>query len=309
MSVLDLALSLSIFMLIGFLLRKIHILPDGFETHLAKLLFVVFIPFLIINSYLVEFSWDDLNTAAPGLIIGIVVLAISFLIGEILFLLLKRSNTGKVVRFSMMISNFTFFGMPIIEALYGSQGLFYYTLLILPIRLIYYPSAGFLLEGKVPGGIKVTLKHFFSLPVISTFIGLGLYISQIQLPSFLITAISSLSSAAFPLGLILCGMIIANVNAKSLFKRPLVLLITLLRLVVVPGIVLFILLPFNIDPLIVKCAVFYSAMPVATLIPTYVMQYIPDTESSTTAGVSVFLSTILSIATVPLWAMIIQNIY
>lgn len=69
-------------------------------------------------------------------------------------------------------------GIPIIESLYGSTGVFYFVVFVVPYRMVYYGSAEPLL---IPPGLarkkrtlKDKLKGWFSVPVVAVECGIPL---------------------------------------------------------------------------------------------------------------------------------------
>ena len=83
----------------------------------------------------------------------------------------------------------------------------------------------------------------------------------------------------------------------------------ILRLVVMPAIFLGLtrlLLLTPLDPIIANMIVIYAALPTASLLPAYALQYDPDPENQFTAAGTCVISTLFSTVTIPLWYLLIQ---
>ena len=47
----------------------------------------------------------------------------------------------QTIRFSLMFTNFTFMGLPIVSELYGPEAVFNYVIFTLPVRIVFYGGA------------------------------------------------------------------------------------------------------------------------------------------------------------------------
>jgi len=242
-------------------------------------------------------------------LIAIVLWAITFGLGQLVYRLMGKTPSARIMRFSMMYTNFTFVGIPVIEALYGSAGVFYLVVFVVPYRMVYYSSAEPLLSP--PGLVRAErtwkdkLKGWFSVPVIAVFVGLVLYLTQIQLPSPVAGVINSLGSCASPLGMLLCGMSLGKYPFRKLL-RPKYFWLPLVRNLLLPALVLGLSLLVGLDKEVAQVAVMFMALPVASLIAAFTIQYDPDEETQFEAAAAVLLSTVFAAVTIPLWAWMLS---
>lgn len=63
MTVLEISLRLLIFIAVGFVARKVKVIPEGFSRMFTKFVMAVPLPCMIINSFNVEYSVDNLTAA------------------------------------------------------------------------------------------------------------------------------------------------------------------------------------------------------------------------------------------------------
>jgi len=310
MTVLQLSLKLMLFIVTGFAARKLKVIADGFDKMLSRFVMAVPLPCMIINSFNIEYSAE--NLLHTPILIGLSVGSM-LTMGVFVFLAtwkMRDKNMRKTVRFALLFTNFTFLGYPVVSELYGPEGFFNYVIFTLPIRIMFYGGAAVML-GK--GGEKIngkeTIKKFLCEPVIAVFIGFFLYVTQIKLPEILASAITSLGNMASPLGLILCGTIIADADFKQILKYPDAVLVALARLIVVPAVAVGLFLLIGIDHGMIKNTMYYFAMPVASFLPTFLLRYNPEAEEARVAGgCMVVVSTLLCIVSIPLWTTLLDQL-
>ena len=309
LNVISLSLKLVVLIAVGFVIKKLKVLPQGFEKALTRILLDVSLPAIIIQTFISDEAALSGGDVGLLILVSIGVLLLGFIVGHILCMIRGRSAPGKVDRLSVIVTNFTFFGVPVVETLYGNAGLLFFTIYSIPVRIVYYMMTPLLLVGK-GGGVKETLKNIFSAPVVAVFIGAAIYFSGLKLPAFISGAISSLGATATPLGLILCGATLTELDFKQLIRRPFVLLTVAVRLMAMPAAVLGLCLLLKIPTNAARCAVVYCALPVASMIPTYVVRYMPDeTESQVSGSLLVLISTLLCVVTIPFWATVLARFY
>lgn len=309
MTIINLAVKLILLIGSGFAARKLKIMPDGFDRMLTKFTMAIPLPCMIISSFMLEFSLEELLNFPVVLSLAVVTMALSFAIGEAARRIIG-GGPGKAARFALLFTNFTFFGLAVVSELYGAQAVFYFVTFTLLIRIAFYGGAPLLLgSGGHKLDVKQTVKQFINEPVVAVFIGLFLYITQLRLPVAIESTIQTLGAMASPLGLMLCGAIIADAKLKGVLKYPSVIIVSLMRLILIPAVVLGFLMLVGVDELITKTIVFYFAMPAASFMPAFFLRYNPeDTEGRAVSGYLVVTSTILSVATIPVWAMAMEKL-
>ena len=298
-----------LFIAVGYLIRRLKVLPDGFDKALTRFVMAVPLPCMVFNSFRIPYSADKLLTAPLllGLSVGGMVL---------LFFLTTlvtggaKTKMGKTCRFALLFTNFTFIGLPVVSELYGAEGAFNYVIFTLPVRVMFYGGAAVML-GKSGARMdwKETLKKFLCEPVIAVFLGFLVYLTRLELPAVLTETVASLGSMASPLGLILCGVILADADWRGVFRYPCIFAVTAGRLLAVPALMAGLFWLLGVDRDVIRTTVFYYAMPVASLLPTFLLRYDPEAIDARLAGsCMVVVSTLFCIATIPLWATVLDKL-
>ena len=308
----QLSLQLIILIVIGFFVWRLGMVDEKFDKSLTTFLINIALPCMIIKSFSAPFSSEQLINCAILIGISIVYLALCFGIGQLIYRAYGKNFTGRMLRFGAMFTNFSFVGIPVIEALYGQTGLLYFVVFVVPIRMVYYSSAKSLLSA--PGtvhekeSICQQIKGWLSPPLVAVFIGLTLYITGFTFPAPIDKTISSVGAITSPLGMILCGISLGKNNMRALIK-PKYLLMPLLRNMLMPAITLAVMYFLPVDPLVAKIVVIYAALPVASLLSAFTIQYSPEPEAILESSGSVFFSILVCSITIPLWAQLAEHIF
>jgi hypothetical protein len=309
MTVFQLSLKLMLFIAVGYVARKLKVMQDGFDKMLTRFVMAIPLPCMVINSFNIEYSADNLLNTPIIVLLSIGGMVFMFLVST-LATGGAKTKMGKTYRFAMLFTNFTFVGLPVVSEIYGPQGVFNYVIFTLPIRVMFYGGAAVMLgKGGEKLDVKETIKKFLCEPVIAVFIGFFLYVTQIKLPEVITSTISSLGAMASPLGLILCGTIIADAKWNGVFKYPGVFIIAVVRLLAIPALMLAVEWLIGIDHEIIRTTIFFYAMPVASLLPTFLLRYDPEAvEARLAGGYMVVVSTLLCVVTIPLWSLALEKL-
>ena len=312
MFALNVILEITLFVVIGIFIMKIGLVNANFRTQLSKFVMNVALPCLIadsLRSQTFDGSFDELLQALG---LCILTLAVLFIVGQVSYLIMGKSDLGKTTRFSTLFGNFTFIGFAVVEGLCGSEGLFMYTLFTLPVRLVFYTSPAFLLtpngEKREKKSAKEILKSCVSAPTVAVAVGLVLYFTGLQLPEFVDGAITSLRAMASPLGMLICGMSLASTTPKVLWQRKKVFLVALVRNFIAPAAVMAVLALLPLDESVKMPILVYAIVPVPSLLTTFSISLGRSDDACADASAAVFGSTILSIVTIPMWIAIANMI-
>lgn len=305
-----LAMELFLMTCIGIFAAKVKIVSDNFSAQLTNFLMKIALPCLIVVSINSNpFSFEAVKNCFIAVVLGFIVVFASLLIGQIFFILFKKSGTGRVIRYGLTFTHFSFMGIPIIDALFGAVGNLYYVMFLVPVRILYYSLTPQLFGGseyKKQRNIRKVLMDLFNPCMCAVIIGSIIWVAQIQLPEVISYCLTSLNKLCSPLGLLLCGMIIGKYDLKKLlnmryFRLP------VLRLVLMPFIAMIfahILKQFGIDKTLCDMIIVYSALPCASLTAVFAVQYETDPEIHFEAAGSVFFATLLSTITIPIWYLL-----
>ncbi len=314
MIAITLAVELLLMNCIGIFIRRSGVTSKEFSARLTDLLLKFCIPCLIFNSIrgAAEFSPDTLTNCAIVLLLSVGVNLVSFGVGQLFFLLKGKGGTGRLYRYGLIFCHFSFMGIPVIDALFGAMGTFYYSFFLIPVRIAYYTfsqplmTPGELRGEKVPLGR--TLREILLNPcLLAVLLGLIFWVGGWELPTAIGYCVRSLSSVTSPMALLLCGMVIAEYDFRQLLRLK-YLALPLLRVAAMPALFFGLsrlLLLLGVEALLCKIMVIYAAFPVASLLPVFSLKYDPDPNNQLSAAAASMLSVLLSAITIPIWYLLL----
>lgn len=309
MSAVNLSIELTLMVALGIFVGRSGIVQAGFSKQLTSLVMKVLLPCMIVKSMMGSFSWEVIRNCVHLVVLALVVLALTAGLGQIAYRITGRSTTGRILRFSIMFTNFTFVGIPVLQALYGDTSVFYFVVFLIPYRMVYYSSSEFLLSppGHKPKARSLgeKIKGWLSPPLVAVFVGLFFYLTQIKLPAPISGVVSSLGSCASPMGMLLCGLSLSQYPFRKLFQ-PRFLLYPLIRNLVLPALFLVLVLAIGLERELAQVIVIFGALPTASLLAAYTIQYDPSPEAQFEAAAAVLFSVIFAALTLPMWAWLLN---
>jgi predicted permease len=265
-------------------------------------------------------SEQELNreTAASLVIVCalfILLIAFSWFIAFLHTKLFRVESHDRGIYQNMIIfPNNGFMGMPISMAIYGSQGFFLMVAanIFAPPVMYTFGIWNMLRHGGV--GAKFSPKQFINVPVIASFAGLAIFFFRIPLPDFLDSSISIAGDMMTPLCMMVIGIQLTQSSVGSIIKNFRLVTASFVKIILLPLLVFALLLPFGLihgangpllDPLIIAIAVLNAMMPTAALTVALSEMYGCNVKL---ASEGAFLTTLFSIATIPLTAALVNHL-
>ena len=257
------SLCLFLLILVGFVARKAKIIDADLTKGLSTVVVKVAQPFLIIYS-ITKLDFSALNLKNGLLVLGFGILshALTIALAFILFSRIKDIDEKKIYQFAFTFCNCAFIGFPILNSLFGEIGLFYGAFYVISYNLGVWSFGVWLMsKGKAESGVTVR-KIFINAGTVPCFIGLALYIVQIPLPDFLMTAMDTMGSLCTPLSLIVTRSLVAALPLREFFLNPKFYGFLAVKLVALPLLLAIILRFTGISALIadIDLAVFLTVM-------------------------------------------------
>jgi predicted permease len=294
-------LTLFIMIATGFAAFRSGVITRSGVTGLSGLLVNITLPCLILESMQVPVTPGRIGQMEMIFLIELAVYAVSFGCAFLVPLLMKSSRfEAGVFRFMLIFSNLGFMGYPVCETFFGPDSLFYVTLINIPFGLLVFTVGIFLLRPDLVH--EPDFRKILSPGLIASLIGLFFFFTGFIIPSPVSESISILGSVTTPLAMIVIGSLLATLPVSSMLGDWRVWVISLFRLAVIPVMTFILLSPVVSDPLLLGVPVLLSAMPVAANTVLLAEEYGVNSEL---ASKGVFLSTLLSLLTIPVMALMI----
>ena len=292
---------LVICMAMGFIAKKGKIIDEKGIPLLSAILVNITLPCLMLMSMQREFEISLLRVSAVVIAITIMLHMGEWVIAFLVTKLLRADEDESVIwTFSLIFANMSYMGIPVIESMYGQEALFYTSMINMVFNIFVF-TLGIKLMQK---NGKVNIKAIFmNKPIIATLLGFLMFVFSIRLPETLGKSLSMMGSMTTPLSMLIIGAILAGNDLKTVFSGWKIYAVTFFRLLVIPLLLLVILKPFIKDPMLIVVLVMLSAMPVAAITAIFAAEY---NRRPVLASKMVFISTVLSVFTIPVVAKILS---
>ncbi len=295
----DSIIVLFLLMSIGFAASKANFISRNSSKALSSFLVNIALPCLVVISMQIPLNPETIGRTWTTLTLALVFFVISIIVAVIVpqFIPAKYSERG-VFSFMLVFSNLGFMGIPVTQAIFGIDAVFYTTLFMLPFNLLVFTIGILMLRPDMR--MNFNPKIFVNPGIIASLLGLLFFFTGFSIPSPLYDVINYLGSTTTPLAMLVTGSILATMPLSNLITDYRIYIISAFRLLIIPVITYLVISPFTTDPVIFAVPVLLAAMPVAANTVILADEYNAD---SALASKGVFITTLLSIVSIPLLAV------
>ena len=280
-----------------YLSRKGFLSPQGTKD-LGAILLRIIIPCVIIKSYITEFSRERLLELALSAGLALIGFILAMVISYLVF-----GKRRRLENFAASFCNAGFIGIPLAQAIIGEEGVFYIAASVALLNLFQWTYGVYIMADRKDA---ISAKTIAKNPVvIAIVIGVVLFVSQIPVPGIVTSTLGYIAGMNTPIAMILMGTYLAKLPLKKLLDKRAYGCV-LFRLVIIPAVILLVFWALPVANADIALAAFLAAAtPVGANICVFAQQYDCDYEFSV---VTVCLSTLLSVITVPLLVSFAQMI-
>ena len=289
-------MSLFLILLLGFIIVKTGHLKSSDSKVLTVLSVYVILPIVIIKSFQIDLTPDIrdgfLLAVAAAVVIMLVLMGLSEICGRIW-------HMDVIEKGSLIYSNCANLIIPLVTALLGEQWVIFSSA-FLCVQLVFTWTHGKSLIGGDRG--FAWKKILLNINMIAIFAGLVMMALQIHLPKVILDTMDSVSPLLGPLAMLTMGMLLAGIDLKEAFTNRRIYLVSFLRLVIFPLILLVLLKIFPFESLVQdgRTVLYISYLaaitPAAAAVTQLTQLYDKDAEYASAINV---VSTILCIFTMP----------
>lgn len=296
---------LAILVLVGITASRAKVITATSKDVLARIIFYVTLPALLFTNFSkVDLTPELLSSSMQTLLLSLFALLFMLLIGTVTAKLFGlRGSHEAIFRLHSMLGNIIYLGLPLIATQFGREGLLYASLFVLVSNILMWtvgvavvaPGSGF-----SPGKI---LAKLFNINTIAILSGFTLFLLSVKLPTIILDSVGALGSTTTYLSMIYIGAMLYYADGKKMLKNRNVYLLSFNRLLLVPFLLIgiFALLNYFFPDLlrreVLNVVVMQAAMPCMVNVVIMVNILGKDDDIATA---NVFVSTILSVITLPL---------
>ena len=299
------------FMVLGFGLNRLHILPKGSGAGISRLITMVMIPALLIYNNMTEFQLANIGQYGQMVLLGAGLWTAMTLISLPVAKKLSGGNPldRGVYLYGLSFPNTGAIGMPLSLALLGTAGLFQFNLFLVMFSIMTYAwGVGLFLDTERKNPIKRFFVHLLNPVFVSMCIGmtLGAVNAKNWMPSLVLNFVGDLGGMFAPLSLLLTGYTIADYPLTEMFHLPKSYIFTGLRLIVYPLVAVLLTKLVGGDLWMATMAVIAFSGPSGMNVVVFPASYGQNCE---TGASIVMVSSLGSILTVPLLYALVQNFF
>lgn len=288
------------FIIIGYVLVKCGVLSEGAASVLSRLENAVFIPGLVLGTFINNFTAEKIGAAwkliVISFLIAFVAISVAILVSKAVT---KDKYTQKIYTYGLSFSNFGFMGNAVVSALFPDI-FFEYLIFTLPLWVLIYiwgvPSL-LIANCDQKTTFKEKMKSFANPMFVSMIIGMIIGLCSIPLPRWILSIINISGDCMSPIAMILTGVVVSSFPLKNAFTNVSVYIISIIRLVVIPlvfiGISAFIEMPRTVY----ICALCSLQMPLGLNTIVIPSAYGKDTSVAASMAIT---SHLLAVITIPL---------
>lgn len=303
---------LAIVVLIGAIAAKVKVLTPESKDMLSKVIFNISLPLMLFTNFLKLEATPRLlaNSFVVLSIVGFVVLFL-LLVGWISSGILKLpSREAAVFKVHSMFGNTIFLGFPLINALYGAEGLLYASMYQLVSNLFMWTVGVIVLTQGNGTSWKSNIRRVINPNTVATLLGLLFFILAIKLPVVIVRPLTELGAANTWLSMLYIGSMLVFSKVGDMLKKKSLYVVSFNRLFLVPAMLvgifylISVLSGFTPDKLVSSVIILEASMPCMASVVIMARELGADDQQ---AVGNVFVSTIISIVSLPLLVMAITK--
>ncbi len=286
-------LLLIMFAAVGYILCKTGKAKEEHTKLLSVLQVYFFLPCNVLNTFSANFTVEYFKEKYSIILVSAVTVVIMTGVAYILSTLLTDKKYLKgVYHYSLTVSNYGFFGYPLISGLFDDVMLQNAMFFTIPMSLYAY-TIGYAMLTKT----KFSFKRLLNPTLIATLVGAIIGLTGIKLPVVVDSLIDKSAACMGPIGMLLAGMVVSEFKFKELLKGKKNYIIAALRLLILPTAIASVVKLFGFPSATVITSFMMFAMPCG--LNTIVFPRLVGEECRTGAALTLITS-LLAIVTVPL---------
>lgn len=321
--------------LLGFFLRRRGTFGENFGKVLTKVALSVAIPALAFNSFMQPMDSEAFHQGMGVLVWGIIIYILLIFVTPFLYQRYVKDQR-EVLAILTTFGSTTFFGIPIVGAVYGAKGVMYSSIFNIGYRIFLYSYAYIKMSGLKMEGKNIK-KMFMNPIVIATFLGLFMWLGQHLVPQVTVPAVvngvqtTQMTTVAFfridqtalwlfkpltylanlssPLAWLAIGVTLGSLSLKDAASDKTPWYYAVNKVIIVPLLNLVILYLLDITGILplsfvaVATIVVMMATPTASVASAYAISFDRDAVMASNASL---ISTILAVIMMPIWIAILQ---
>lgn len=296
-------LELFVLIISGIFLYKKNIIREDGKKLLSDILIKFVVPCMIINSYMGKFNDEVLDNIGKSFIYSIILCVLGIVISLAVSFVVSDEHKG-IFRFACSFSNAAYMGFPLIQAMYGSEGVLYASVYVTVFNILLW-TVGIVYVSESMSFKELLKKIVTCPPIISVAIGLVIFLARIPVADVLKDTFNVVGGMNTPLSMIITGITISQFPLLSILKDKRVYFTVILRMFIIPVICTLVMYLIHARGMVAVITIILEACPCAAITTLFAIKFGHDQKLAVGA---VTLSTLISIITLPCLALLAGEI-
>ncbi len=297
---------LAILVVVGVLATKAKIITESVKNGIADIVFDITLPLLIITTFArIEITPVIIKNSSLVFLFAYIAMGVMYVTGDIFAKVSRLKGNQRAVFINHhMYGNIVFLGFPLMNALFpGGEGLLYAAIYQLASNSVMWTFGVWVFLKGTGGSKKDVWKNMLNPNTIAFFVGLLVMFFRIRLPDIVFEPLNGLGKSTIYLSMLYIGAMLAFTSVKGTLRKPHVFLLSFNKLLLVPTIIAFIVYAMthwffpSFGEVSMKVLILQASMPCMATIVVMARKFGSD---DTLATENVFVSTLMSIITIPL---------
>lgn len=279
---------------IGMICYKTNIITKQAQKSFSAFVLKVVIPVFIFMSFQTELSGELIN----GMIMALILSVLSHLIMIALSMILIRKNEKNeyaIERFSLVYTNCGFMGIPLVGAVFGTEGALYATVYLTVFNVLVWTHGLIVIKNNFSK--KELIGVLTSPTMIAIVLGIICLAFGIRLPEILSKPLEYISALNTPLPMTIAGVMIAQNSFKETVTDIRAIGVSVLKLLVVPMIVFLIIRFIPCNEVVLMSVILSVSCPTATIGTLFAIE---NNKNAAYASRIFAITTVASSITMPL---------
>lgn len=294
-------LTLGLAMLVGFVCVKTGYITEEQKNALSKIIVKVTLPILVVTSLTkLELNHEKIVNSVYVLILALIIIGVMYAIGQLVSKLFHMDKKRAVMHSCMScFGNVVFMAYPLIQALYGEEGLLYAAIFALANDLYLWTMGVYKMASTESGetSIKKNLKNLINPATIGFVISFFMMITGLKFTGVIKDVLTGIGSTTTYLSMLFIGGTLALVDFRHIYKRVSLFVLVAIKMIALPICLIAILKLFNINDIVKYVVILQAAIPSSTVLTILATEYNTDVIYS---AEGVFITTIASLFTLPI---------
>lgn len=286
-------------MAVGFICGKVKLITPEVNRGLSTLALMLVNPLTTFTSYQRDYSGEIAANLLYTFLLAVIAFAVQIPIS--ILLIRKSRKEFAIERLSILLSNCSYIGIPLVQSMYGNDGVIYLTAFVTVFHLVTWTYGLSLMSGE--RNVRKMLRNMVSPALVAVLLGAVCFFVRLRLPQIIVTPMTRIADMNTPLAMLIAGSTLAQTDVVKALKRFSTFVICALKLVVIPLCVLLMICNarhFGVPTEIITVVQIAVSCPTATIITMFSHRF----QRNSVYSSEIFtVCTLLSVVSIPfvLW--------